>query len=191
MNPKLLIVTLLTIVCCNQMDGQIPFNPFQLKSTQHSSFYGKVAETDASTSSKKEDLFTAKSANEIPINQSLIEPLYDSNGNPMSKLDFAASNVKGGDFVQVNINLANQGFGCQNDLKLTLGEDTFDMAEKELKLFLPEGRYYYEIKGKLSCTDSDNSEVKSHGIIDIKEGKKLQLKWELVDYQQSWMVLSE
>ena len=27
--------------------------------------------------------------------------------------------------------------------------------------------------------------------IDIKEGKKLQLKWELVDYQQSWMVLSE
>ena len=85
MNPKLLIVTLLTIVCCNQMDGQIPFNPFQLKSTQNSSFYGKVAKVESSNSAKTEDISEIKPPNESSINQSLIEPLYDSNGNLMSK----------------------------------------------------------------------------------------------------------
>jgi hypothetical protein len=191
MNPKLIIVTLLTVVCGYALQAQTQFNPFQLKSTQNSSFYGKVAKTDASNFTIEEDVSEAKPAYESPSNQSLIEPLYDSNGNPMSKIDFANSAAKGGESVKVNINMANQGFDCQNDLKLTLGEDTFDMSQKNLKLFLPEGRYYYEIKGNLSCTDSDNSVVKSHGIVDIEKGKSLQLKWELVDYQQSWMVLSE
>lgn len=191
MNPKLLIITLLTVVCSYGIRAQTQFNPFQLKSTQNSSFYGKVAQMESSNFTENKDISEVKTANESLVNQSLIEPLYDSNGNPMSKLDFVNSSVKGGEFVQININLANQGFNCQNDLKLTLGEDTFDMPQKNLKLFLPKGRYYYEIKGKLSCTDSDNSVVKSHGIIDIDDEKTLQLKWELIDYQQSWMVLSE
>ena len=198
MHPKFLFILVMTLTI-NSAWSQTAFNPFKLQTSQHSSFHGKVAtvsshssveETNTTASEDVTNNATSSSEKDNATQENeLIEPLLDFNGNEIPKLDASLSQAKGGNLVKITVIFENQDFGCQNDLKLTLGFDEFSVSSSETNLFLTEGKYYYKVEGRLACKGSDDSQVAGEGIIEIKANDKLELKWQLIDYQQSWMVL--
>lgn len=188
MSTKYIITLSIIIMFFTNSKAQIQL-PFELESTNHSSYCGAIPQID------KEFLESAPNFNEYPSLTSSISltekdfikkelQLIETKGN-INCVD--ESNHES--LVNITIVYSDYGFECSSDLKLTLGFDQWAMNSNQLQLQLPRGRYYYGIQGQLKCLKTDDSQIKSEGIIDLEEDMTLYLSWELIDYQQSWMTL--
>ncbi len=188
MNIKYIITLSITIISFINSKAQIQL-PFELETTKHSSYCGTIAQVDEEFFGSTPNLNDYPSLNS-PISLTEKEfikkelQLIETKGNIHC---LEESNNES--LVNITIVYTDYGFECSSDLKLTLGFDQWAMNSNELQLQLPRGRYYYGIQGELKCLKTDDSNIKSEGIIDLEEDMTLYLSWELIDYQESWMTL--
>lgn len=173
--------------------------PFSVESESHSSYHGLVANVSVHTSIQSatqalrfEDTYTENS----PTSHTT-SILRDNNGNVINAIVDAGTSeqklksISEADKANVNILFEDVGYACTNELELTLGFETFVMNDSEKILKLPEGRYYYRIKGDLSCASTDGCEIDNTGIIDISGDTNLVLTWQVTDYQNCWMSIKK
>lgn len=175
--------------------------PFVHQTENHSSYHGLIASVSIHTSIQNaasalrfEDSYTQSISTTSDISGQVITTsiIKDNNGNPIADVETTAQYIESNtqtEKANVHISFNNAGFVCNNELELTLGFETYTMNNPEMDLQLPEGRYYYRIKGDLSCTSTDGCQIDNTGIIDISGNTNLVLTWQVTEYQSCWMTI--